>query len=60
MTDEQKRVAREAIANALAYGTGIVSTVQEQMDLNDLPRLTIKQINQDLLALAQEQERWTQ
>lgn len=56
MTPEQVEVAKSAIRNALVFGTSIVRATQEQLEMNDLPRLTEHQRLNELVELAQAQE----
>jgi|TARA_B110000438_G_C15773214_1_gene632883 tryptophan synthase alpha subunit len=56
MTPEQVEVAKSAITNALVFGTSIIRATEEQLEMNDLPRLTEHQRLGELVELAQAQE----
>lgn len=56
LTHEQTEVARDAIKNALCFGSGIVSFIRRAFEMNDLPRLTDAQLDVEILQLVQEQD----
>tara|TARA_B000000565_G_scaffold230966_1_gene189532 strand:+ start:242 stop:436 length:195 start_codon:yes stop_codon:yes gene_type:complete len=46
LTPSQRSVLDSAVNNALVFGLGIITAVQNELEMQGLPRLTDEQVNQ--------------
>ncbi len=46
LTPSQRSVLDSAVNNALVFGLGIIPAVQNELEMQGLPRLTDEQVNQ--------------